>query len=162
MLDDPSLTTRLDGRPTKDPIRVILDAGEYLDADRRVFKLESGAPTWVAVREGGACSAADAVLQVASSDDGLDMHDLMKQLASREVTSVLIEGGGATHASAFEAGVVDKVMFFVAPKIVGGRDAVSAVEGCGIERMTDAIPLRDMKATPVGNDILIEAYLAKA
>ena len=162
MLDDPSLTTRLDGTPTKDPIRVILDAAEYLDANRRVFQLESEAPTWVAVPEGGACAAADAVLRVAASDAGLDMRDLMKQLASREVMSVLIEGGGATHASAFEAGVVDKVMFFVAPKIVGGRDAVSAVEGGGIERMADAISLRDMKATPVGNDILIEAYVVKA
>ena len=161
MLDDPSLTTRLDESSARDPIRVILDAGEYLDADRRVFQLESEAPTWVAVRDGGACAAADAVLQVAASDDGLDMRDLMKQLGSREVMSVLIEGGGATHASAFEAGVVDKVMFFVAPKIVGGRDAVSAVEGGGIERMADAIPLRDMKATPVGTDILIEAYVAK-
>ncbi len=161
MIDDPSLTARLDGSPSQDPIRVILDAGEYLDADRRVFHLDSRAPTWVAVPKGGACEAADSVLQVSTNGDGLSMQDLMKQLGSREVTSVLIEGGGATHASAFEAGVVDKVMFFIAPKIIGGRDAVSAVEGSGIEDMADAILLRDMTATPVGHDILIEAYVVK-
>ena len=49
--------------------------------------------------------------------------------------SVLIEGGGTTHASAFEAGIVDKVMFFVAPKIMGGRDAITAIEGEGVDRM---------------------------
>ena len=161
MIDDPSLTARLDGQPSQDPIRIILDAGEYLDANRRVFQLESEAPTWVAVPKGGACDAADSVLQVATNGDGLSMQDLMKQLGSREVTSVLIEGGGATHASAFEACVVDKVMFFIAPKIIGGRDAVSAVEGAGIEEMADAIALRDMTATPVGHDILIEAYVVK-
>lgn len=161
MLDDPSLTTRLPDEPSHDPIRVILDSGEYLDADRRVFHLDSDAPTWVAVPEGSSCESADAVLPMPEFEDGLDMISLMKQLAAREVTSVLIEGGGSTHASAFEAGVVDKVMFFVAPKIIGGREAVSAVEGKGVERMSDAIMLRDMTATPVGHDILIEAYVVK-
>ena len=161
MLDDPSLTARLTDMDTRDPIRVILDAGEYLDGDRRVFQLESEAPTWVATPVGGVCEAADAVLHVPGDNGGIDMQALMKELASREVTSVLIEGGGTTHASAFEAGVVDKVMFFVAPKIIGGREAVSAVEGLGIEQMSEAIMLNDMTATPVGHDILIEAYVAK-
>ena len=159
MLDDPSLTTRLPDEVTRDPVRVILDADEYLDAERRVFKLDSKAPTWVALPEGRMCDGADALLHVPHGDNGLDMRALMRQLAAREVTSVLIEGGGATHASAFEAAVVDKVMFFIAPKIIGGRKGVSAVEGLGIEQMADAMMLRDMKATPVGQDILIEAYV---
>jgi diaminohydroxyphosphoribosylaminopyrimidine deaminase/5-amino-6-(5-phosphoribosylamino)uracil reductase len=75
--------------------------------------------------------------------------------------SVLIEGGGTTLASAFEAGIVDKVMFFVAPKIVGGREAVSAVDGAGCEMMGDAVALENMIATAVGNDILIEAYVCR-
>lgn len=161
MLDDPSLTARLTDEKTRDPIRVILDAGEYLDGDRRVFQLESEAPTWVATPDGGVCEAADAVLHVPADDGVVDMQALMKELGSREVTSVLIEGGGTTHASAFEAGIVDKVMFFVAPKIVGGREAVSAVEGTGIEQMSEAIMLKDMTATPLGHDILIVAYVAK-
>lgn len=161
MLDDPSLTTRLRDEKTRDPIRVILDAGEYLDGNRRVFQLASEAPTWVATPDGGVCEAADAVLHIPGDDDAIDMQALMKELASREVTSVLIEGGGTTHASAFEAGIVDKVMFFVAPKIIGGREAVSAVEGLGIEQMSDAIMLKDMTATPLGQDILIVAYVVK-
>ena len=85
----------------------------------------------------------------------------MRELARRDVMTVLIEGGGTTLASAFESGIVDKVMFFVAPKIIGGKEAVSAVDGVGSEVMADAIALENMTATPAGNDILIEAYVSK-
>lgn len=161
MVDDPSLTTRLPEGDSRDPIRIIVDGEQALEPGRRVFHLESAAPTWVAVPEGLDCDAADDVIRVPGADGGLDMALLMQELGAREITSVLIEGGGTTHASAFEAGIVDKVMFFIAPKIVGGRDAVSAVEGRGAERMADSIRLERMTATPVGDDLLIEAYVEK-
>ncbi|MBM3288658.1 MAG: riboflavin biosynthesis protein RibD, partial [Candidatus Hydrogenedentes bacterium] len=75
------------------------------------------------------------------------------------IVSVLIEGGGTTHAAAFAAGIVDKVLFFIAPKIIGGRDAITAVEGDGAARMADAIALERMTARAIGEDILIEAYV---
>ncbi len=161
MLDDPSLTTRLDEGRGKDPVRIILDAGDYLAGDRKVFQLQSDAPTWVAVPEGGVFEGADELLEIPGKNGGLDMRMLMSTLAERDITSVLIEGGGTTLATAFEAGVVDKVQFFVAPKIVGGRDAVTAVEGGGIDKMTDAIMLENMSSRAVGEDILIEAYVKK-
>jgi diaminohydroxyphosphoribosylaminopyrimidine deaminase / 5-amino-6-(5-phosphoribosylamino)uracil reductase len=159
MLDDPSLTTRLESDDAKDPIRVILDADEYLDKDRRVFATDSPAPTWVAVPKGRTCPGADEVLQIPYSETGLDLPHLMRELAAREVTSILIEGGGTTHASAFAAGIVDKVMFFIAPKIIGGREAVTAVEGDGAQAMKDAVMLDRMTARPVGEDVLVEAYV---
>lgn len=159
MLDDPSLTTRLDEEEVKDPIRIIVDADDYLDSDRSVFRQKSGAPTWVAVPESRGFAGADEVLRIPSGDGGLDLRLLMRELADRGIMTVLIEGGGATHASAFAAGIVDKIMFFVAPKIVGGRDAVTAVEGEGIAEMSNAILLERMTARPVGPDLLIEAYV---
>ncbi len=159
MMDDPSLTTRLDAGKIKDPVRVILDADEYLDTDRKVFHQTSDAPTWVAVPDSRNFKGADEVLRVPSGKGGLDLRQLMHEWAAREIVSVLIEGGGTTHASAFEAGIVDKVMFFVAPKIVGGHDAITAVEGEGIARMADAIVLERMLARPIGSDLLIEAYV---
>jgi diaminohydroxyphosphoribosylaminopyrimidine deaminase/5-amino-6-(5-phosphoribosylamino)uracil reductase len=159
MMDDPSLTTRLEEGAAKDPIRVIVDAAEYLDADRRVFKIESGAPTWVAVPDDRSFDGADEVLRIPVGKGGLDLALLMKELAAREIVSVLIEGGGTTLASAFESGIVDKVLFFVAPKIIGGHDAVTAVEGDGAKRLLDAIQLERMTSKPVGEDILIEAYV---
>ena len=161
MLDDPSLTTRLPQRENRNPVRVLLDAGERLDTDRIVFRTPADAPTWVAVTEEHDYPQADEVLKLPSGPGGVDMLCLMQELGRREITSVLIEGGGTTLASAFEAGIVDKVMFFIAPKIIGGRRAVSAVEGVGAERMKDVLTLRDMTATPVGRDILIEAYVDK-
>ncbi len=159
MLDDPSLTTRLEQGEGKDPVRIILDADEYLNGTSRVFHLESDAPTWVVVPEGHTFKGADDVLHVSAHGSGVDMNALMKELAGRDIVSVLIEGGGATHASAFEAGIVDRVMFFVAPKIVGGRDAVTAVEGHGVQHMSEAIGLERMSVRTVGEDILIEGYV---
>ena len=138
MLDDPSLTTRLGDGSGKDPIRIILDADSYLDHARRAFHLDSDAPTWVAVPDDRDFDGADETLHVPRRGQGLDMALLMKELGARNITSVLIEGGGATHASAFDAGVVDKVVFFVAPKIIGGREAVTPVEGEGAARMADS------------------------
>jgi diaminohydroxyphosphoribosylaminopyrimidine deaminase/5-amino-6-(5-phosphoribosylamino)uracil reductase len=161
MLDDPSLTTRVPEGKIKDPIRIILDADEYLSPDKKVFHQDSDAPTWVVVPEGRGAPGADEVLQIPRAEGGLDLRVLMRELGRRNVTSVLVEGGGATLASAFEAGVVDKVMFFVAPKIIGGKDAVPSVGGAGVATMSEAIQLREMKATPIGEDILIEAYVVQ-
>ncbi len=161
MLDDPSLTTRLEQGDSKDPVRIVLDAGDYLDSTRRVFHVDSPAPTWVAVPEGRTFEGADETMHIPRGQNGLDMALLMRELGARGITSVLIEGGGTTHASAFAAGIVDKVLFFIAPKIVGGREAVSPVEGDGAARMADVVELERMQARPVGDDILIEAYVAK-
>lgn len=159
MLDDPSLTTRIDGVETRDPVRIILDAGAYLDESRRIFQQQSNAPTWIAVTEPRSYEAADEVISVPKGPGGVDMAFLMKELGTRGITSLLIEGGGTTLASAFEAGVVDKVWFFVAPKIVGGQDAITPVEGQGYATMDEAIALERMRAIPSGEDILIEAYV---
>lgn len=161
MLDDPSLTTRLDDAEKRDPIRVILDAAEYLDTSRRVFRVSSDAPTWVASTSVHEYPGADEVIRVPKGHGGVDMAALMRALGERGVTSLLIEGGGTTHASAFEAGVVDKVWFFVAPKIAGGRDAITPVEGEGFATMNEAIALERMTARPVGEDLLIEAYVKR-
>ena len=158
MVDDPSLTTRLEAQ-AKDPIRVIVDADDYLASDRRVFAQDSAAPTWVAIPNGRSFAGADEVIAVPDGPGGIDLSALMRELAKREVMSVLIEGGGTTHASAFAAGIVDKVMFFIAPKIIGGRDAITAVEGEGAEKMADVVQLERMTARSIGEDVLIEAYV---
>jgi diaminohydroxyphosphoribosylaminopyrimidine deaminase / 5-amino-6-(5-phosphoribosylamino)uracil reductase len=161
MLDDPSLTTRLAVGKIKDPVRVVLDADSYLDPKARVFHVESAAPTWVAVPDDRDFFGADDVLRIPRDKSGLDVRLLMHELGRREITSVMIEGGGTTLATAFEAGIVDKVMFFIAPKIIGGRDAITAVEGEGAAKMSEAITLERMRAKTVGEDILIEAYVKR-
>ena len=159
MLDDPSLTTRLDRGGTRDPVRIILDAGNYLDGARRVFHVESAAPTWVAAPNRLEYAYADEVIRLPEHDGVVDMAALLDELGGRGITFLLIEGGGTTHASAFAAGVVDKVWFFIAPKIVGGREANTPVEGEGFATMDEAIRLRDMTVNPAGPDLLVQAYV---
>jgi len=161
MLDDPSLTTRISVEGRRDPIRVILDGGEYLDQNRRIFHLESEAPTWVAVNQERDYPGAGDVIRLPEGPGGVDIFALMLELGKREVGTLLIEGGGTTHASAFEAGIVDKVAFFISPKIIGGRDALTPVEGEGIAYMDQAIKLEEMTVTQIGDDLLIEAYVVK-
>lgn len=83
----------------------------------------------------------------------------MDELGKRKITSLLIEGGGKTLGAAFAAGLVDKVCFFIAPKIIGGREAPTPVEGEGVERVDLSITLRNMEVTPVGPDLLVTAYV---
>jgi len=161
MFDDPSLTTRLGTDDDRDPVRIILDAGAYLDENRKIFKQDSASPTWIAVTEDRDYPAAQEVIRVPKGRGGVDMAALMKELGLRGITHLLIEGGGATLASAFEAGIVDKVWFFVAPKIVGGHDAITPVEGDGRATMDEAIVLERLEAIASGEDILLEAYIKR-
>lgn len=160
MLDNPSLTTRLPGE-ARHPVRIILDAGEYLSDDRAVFTAPRVAPTWVAATENRSYSFADETLVLPAGMGGVDMQFLARTLADRGITSLLIEGGGATLASAFAAGIVDKVCFFVAPKIVGGTAAITPVEGEGVALLRDATQLDRLRVEPVGDDVLIEGYVRR-
>jgi diaminohydroxyphosphoribosylaminopyrimidine deaminase/5-amino-6-(5-phosphoribosylamino)uracil reductase len=90
------------------------------------------------------------------------MDYLMDRLGSMSITSLLIEGGGRIIASALQAGIVDKVLFFYAPKILGGDDGVSICRGEGAAVMTDAVKVKDIAVQRFGDDVLIEGYIEKA
>lgn len=89
----------------------------------------------------------------------VDLRDLLKKLAQEEIAHVLIEGGGEIIASALKMNLVDRMSVFIAPKIIGGRDAPTAVEGKGVSRIKDARQFEKMQLTKLGADILIEARL---
>lgn len=163
--DNPGL---LSSRSKKRPIRVILDSHLRIPLDARV--LNSRAPTIVVTQNGVDKKRIEnleargvEVLQIPKwrkhPQRGLDLKFLMKKLAKRGITSILIEGGGKVNASALEMGLVDKILFFIAPKIVGGENAITPVEGEGIDRIGEAIKLKDTKIRKFGDDILFEGYV---
>ncbi|MFB0525840.1 MAG: bifunctional diaminohydroxyphosphoribosylaminopyrimidine deaminase/5-amino-6-(5-phosphoribosylamino)uracil reductase RibD, partial [bacterium] len=163
--DDPGL---LGSSSKKRPIRVIVDSHLRIPLDARV--LNSRAPTIVVTGKGVDRKRIESlqargieVLQIPKWKKhprrGLDLKFLMRELAKRGVTSILIEGGGKVNASALEMGLVDKVLFFIAAKIVGGEGAITPVEGEGIDRMGEAIRLKDTKIRRFGEDILFEGYV---
>jgi len=163
--DDPDLLSSLSG---KRPIRVVLDSHLRIPLHARV--LNPLAPTIVVAgkeadrnRIYNLQARGIEVLRIPRwkkyPERGLDLRYLMKKLAKSGVASLLIEGGGKVNASALEMGLVDKVLFFIAPKIIGGKNSVTPVEGEGVDRIGKAIKLKDIKVRRFGKDILFEGYI---
>ncbi len=96
------------------------------------------------------------VLVVRNKAGRVDLKALMKELGKLDITGVLIEGGSSIASSSISSGIVDRVMFFVAPKIIGGTDSISSIGGKSPSLLGNAIQLKDMRATTAGADILIE------
>jgi diaminohydroxyphosphoribosylaminopyrimidine deaminase/5-amino-6-(5-phosphoribosylamino)uracil reductase len=164
--DNPSLTARLPEGRGKDPVRVVLDSFARTPPEARIIRQESPSPAIIAVTQDAprgritALEEAGAEVVVTPAREGrVDFAWLMKELAEREITSVLIEGGGEVHASALAAGIVDKVVFFIAPIIIGGKSAPGPVGGKGAERLAEAVYLQNMNVLRVGQDICVEGYI---
>ncbi|MHB1041900.1 MAG: bifunctional diaminohydroxyphosphoribosylaminopyrimidine deaminase/5-amino-6-(5-phosphoribosylamino)uracil reductase RibD [Eubacteriales bacterium] len=168
LTDDPSLTTRLPGGEGRDPVRVILDSRARVPLSARVFDRDTAAPVIIAATEAApqervaALESAGAKVIVAGEGPAVDIITLFKELAGQKITSVLVEGGAAVHASAFEAGLVDKVAWFIAPKIIGGKEAPGPVGGFGVEDPSHAVPLDITEIKRLGGDFCLEGYVHKA
>ncbi len=164
MKDDPSLTARLPGG--RDPIRVVVDSRLSIPLNAKVLRQKSLAGALIAtvsdipqskitkVEESGA-----EVIVVKGVRGNVDLRDLMKKLGKRDIMSVLIEGGSEINASALKEGIVDKVVLFVAPLIMTGRDSVCSIGGMAPEKLSKALRLKRLTTTPVGQDLMIEGYL---
>ncbi len=165
--DNPRLTTRLEGQETKDPVRVILDTRLSIDESAAVFNPASDAETIIVAGEG--CSSEKReqverqgarVLEIEMDGNGIKLEALINRLGEMGLASLLIEGGSRVSGSALAAGIVDKICFFYAPKILGGDDGVPVCSGAGPALMKDARPIQDMTVVWIGDDVLIEGYLS--
>lgn len=85
----------------------------------------------------------------------------MKRLGNMGIASVLLEGGSSLNAHALEDGIVDKVMFFIAPKIIGGRRSFPAVGGETYKKIEESVKITDLRIKKIGEDFLIEGYVKK-
>ncbi|HHP7235986.1 MAG TPA: bifunctional diaminohydroxyphosphoribosylaminopyrimidine deaminase/5-amino-6-(5-phosphoribosylamino)uracil reductase RibD [Desulfobacterales bacterium] len=166
--DDPSLTTRIAGFAGKDPRRIILDTHLTISENARLLNLKSDAGTILVVGPSVSTAARqrmlDAgaeVLPVRLSDGRIDLKSLMQRLGEKSITSVLIEGGGAVIGSALRAGIVDKLVLFYAPRMLGGDDGVPICRGSGAERVEDGIQLERIEVRRFGADVMIEGYIQK-
>lgn len=161
LADNPSLTTRLvEG---KNSIRVIVDSNARTPLNSKV--LDKSARTIIAVTENAPVDKISELkargVEIIFSGDGerVDLNILMKKLAEREITSVLVEGGGTIHFSMLKNGLVDKIYAFIAPKIIGGAKSLTSVEGIGFEKLADAVEIKDFTAEKLGEDILLSGYV---
>jgi diaminohydroxyphosphoribosylaminopyrimidine deaminase/5-amino-6-(5-phosphoribosylamino)uracil reductase len=166
LADDPQLTTRLPRGPGRDPIRLVLDSRLRLPLTSRLLHLDSGAPTWVACTSQAPAAARRALegfgveLLVLPPDDGkVPLPALLDLLGTRQVQSLLVEGGAETLGAFFDQGLVNQFYFFYAPKILGGRKAPGMVGGAGITHLGEAHIARNLKVRRLGGDLLISGYL---
>ncbi|MGH7262502.1 MAG: bifunctional diaminohydroxyphosphoribosylaminopyrimidine deaminase/5-amino-6-(5-phosphoribosylamino)uracil reductase RibD [Candidatus Rokuibacteriota bacterium] len=167
LADDPELTVRLEPAWPREPYRVVVDSHGRTPTTSRVLAAGRPARTLIAVTESApedrlrALEASGAqVLRLPSRDGRVDLNALMADLARREVTALLLEGGGELNAGFLEAGLVDRVAVFVAPMLLGGRDAPTPLEGLG-RGLKEAFRLTRMTVRPVGEDLLIEGDIAR-
>ena len=153
--DDPELTARLDGEEVRQPLRIVLDSQLRIRQSARVV----GPNTLIATTRPGRVGLAEVLKLPATGEGRVSLPALLDELGQRKLISVLVEGGGEVHAALFAARLVDKVYAYIAPKLIGGRDAPGPLGGQGIEHLTDATALRDLDVTRLGDDLLISAYV---
>jgi diaminohydroxyphosphoribosylaminopyrimidine deaminase/5-amino-6-(5-phosphoribosylamino)uracil reductase len=172
LTDDPRLTARdrlEHGEEIKNPIRVVVDSKGRTPPTAQVFKqpgkiIVATTPLAPSARTKKLKEAGAEVLELPSfsPDEGLvDLGDLLKELGRREITSVVVEGGGTLLGSLFEGGMVDKVIAFIAPVIIGGAEAGLAVGGGGAERIAQAIKLTKVKIERIGDDVMMCGYIGE-
>jgi diaminohydroxyphosphoribosylaminopyrimidine deaminase/5-amino-6-(5-phosphoribosylamino)uracil reductase len=164
--DDPRLTARTEEGPARDPVRIVIDPSLKIDEDARMLHLVSDAETIIVTGEKIDPAKAARLKKnririwpMPLVKGKIDFNRLLDDLGKREVTHLLIEGGGGIIGSAFRAGIVDKALFFFAPKIMGGDDGVPICRGDGAPKMKDCIELTSIQTRLFDEDVLIEGYV---
>ncbi len=166
--DDPQLTARaglVGGRVENQPLRVIVDSRGRTPPAAKVFQVPGH--TLVATTRAAdperikALAAAGAeVVEMPARGGMVSLEDLLQLLGQRQIMSMMVEGGAAVFGSLFEERLLDKVLVFVAPIVIGGHGAKNPVEGRGVEKLSQATGITRVKVETVGSDVLISGYIA--
>lgn len=159
--DDPQLTTRLP-EGGRNPLRVIVDGQLRCSANSRIFDTAE-ASTLLAVTSAVPEEKLERLrsrgvdVQVVDGPDGyVDLVALLRLLGGRGVQSLLLEGGSGLNGVFLRRGLIDRMLVFVAPKLVGGADGYGIFAGTGVTRLADALSLEDVRFSRFENDLLIE------
>jgi diaminohydroxyphosphoribosylaminopyrimidine deaminase/5-amino-6-(5-phosphoribosylamino)uracil reductase len=150
----------------KQPKKIIVDSELSVPENANIFSPHSQViivtlPTQPGQETGnrGILSKKAAILEVREKSGQINLRDMMRKLAKMEITSIFAEGGGMLIGSLFDEGLVDKILFFISPKIIGGKDAISSVMGRGVSRVDKAIRVRDIRLKRFGEDFLFEGRI---
>ena len=169
LADNPSLTART-AQSQKQLRRIILDSMARTPQNAKVVSDEFAALTTIIVsklapknrvaalaKKANVIVAPTAGSKLKIKNSKLDLCWLLEKLGAENVTSLLVEGGGEVNASFLSGGCAQRVAFYYAPKILGGRDSRKAVAGEGAKNLADAIQLREMEWKKIGEDLLLTA-----
>jgi len=166
--DDPELTTRMDGVKGRNPIRIVVDSKGRIPLSAKMLKDGSLNPVIIATTSGfpeekrlSLEQSGHKVLTLPERYGHVDLQKLMHELGELGIDSILLEGGGTLNESALKNGIVDEIQFIIAPLLLGGRDAISPVEGAGFNTVDEGIRLDQMTTHQMGKDILMTARVIK-
>jgi diaminohydroxyphosphoribosylaminopyrimidine deaminase/5-amino-6-(5-phosphoribosylamino)uracil reductase len=166
--DNPRLTTRIEGTG-RDPLRIVVDSTLRTPLQAAVVTTDSTARTLIAttpqaskekIRE---LEKAGVEILICNEREGsgVDLHDLLRQLGQYPLQHLLLEGGAILNQSFLNAGLVDRVMVFVAPLLLGGSDGKGMFSGYGPQFLSGAVQLAELRVTEVAGDLLIEGEVQK-
>ncbi|MEE8203804.1 MAG: bifunctional diaminohydroxyphosphoribosylaminopyrimidine deaminase/5-amino-6-(5-phosphoribosylamino)uracil reductase RibD [Alphaproteobacteria bacterium] len=165
LADDPMLDCRLPGLARRSPLRIVVDSRARLPLTSRLVKTAGEPPTWLVTLPGAAAKRRAAygeagveVIEVEADGDGnLDLAAAARTLGDRGLTRVLVEGGGRLAAGLLRARLVDRLLWFRAPRLIGG-DGLPAVVAFGVDALAEAPSYRRVSVAEVGDD-LMETYV---
>ena len=162
LADDPSLTARPPGPRTA--ARVVLDSHARLPLTSILVRTAREVPTVLATADAPPDRAAQLraagceVLTLPARDGRPDAGALLAELGRRRMTNVLVEGGAGVLGSFLDAGAIDEVHVFIAPRLAGGADALTAVGGRGVEKIAQALPLAECRVETVEGDVYVHGW----
>ncbi|MGG0175566.1 bifunctional diaminohydroxyphosphoribosylaminopyrimidine deaminase/5-amino-6-(5-phosphoribosylamino)uracil reductase RibD [Gottfriedia acidiceleris] len=159
--DNPELTTRIpNGR---NPVRVILDSTLKIPLESKVVT-DQQAETWIftsqkhSEQKRSELENLGVKVFVTSDLNRVDLNEMLKVLGEHSISSLLVEGGGEVNASFMNQNLVDKVIVYLAPKLIGGKNAPTFLEGTGLDKMGQAIELEEIELTKIGPDYKFIGY----
>lgn len=162
--DDPELTARVQNG--RNPIRIVLDSSLRLPLEAKVVT-DGLAETWIFTSQhydqNKRTQLENAGVQVfeTTGETRTNLDDVLQILGEKSVSSLFIEGGGNVNAAFVENGFIDKVVLYFAPKLIGGKNAPTFLEGDGFNLMQEAVELVDGEFTKIGKDFKFTGYLEK-
>jgi diaminohydroxyphosphoribosylaminopyrimidine deaminase/5-amino-6-(5-phosphoribosylamino)uracil reductase len=159
--DDPLLTDRSGKERRRPLVRVVLDEKLELSHSAKLVQSANDSPLIVfsgSTKSESPVLTADGVEVIQDAGNGRDLNVILDELGRRDIQSLLVEGGANVAGSFLDAGLVNKISFFIAPKIIGGREAPNAVGGIGVESLAEGIQLRNVEVTAHGADVEFTGY----
>lgn len=161
LADDPTLTCRISGREQQSPVRVILDRKGDVPASAKLITTADSVPTWLVVSDAHFTELSEKfgktsvkVISAGCADDHLDLHNVMRTLAGLGLTRVLVESGGSLAAGLLKAGLVDRVLHFIAPSMIGD-DGKAMIAQLGVKQLSDMPRFERVSIHEIGEDIVV-------
>ena len=164
-IDDPLLNCRMEGK-CRQPVRIVISTKADISFDSQIIRTAREYPVLIAHTAAAGEETLEKLRKAgvktmlcAEEKGRVAVKDLLGKLGESGIDSLLLEGGGELNYAFLRENLVDEVFTFIAPKLIGGKEAKTAVEGEGFKRMADAVILQDVKTEQIGTDFLIRGKI---